>query len=152
MRELQLATELFTRYNRRSPFDFLQNEWRNLIDHAWYQVSEIGKVEHQKRKMVGGIGRPSKEEVRKLLIEERGDCQRAAKKCCETRMKKVCALFAFRSKHCVSQQSQNHGQKCKYSKGDDGRGDFQRLRFFIVEKYPTKILYHTIVMHISRAA
>ena len=92
MDELQLATELFARYNRRTPYDFLQYEWRNLIDHAWYRAGEIDRSEHQKRKMVGGIGHPSKEEVRKLLIEEYGDCERAAKKCCETRMRKVCTV------------------------------------------------------------
>jgi len=43
--------------------------------------------------MTGTIGRPKRKEIVKVLIEEGGDCDKAAQKCCMNRMKMVCICF-----------------------------------------------------------
>ena len=40
--------------------------------------------------MTGSIGIPKKSEIIKALIEERGDCEKAAQRCCTNRINMVC--------------------------------------------------------------
>ena len=52
-------------------------------------VNQLSEAEHKKRRMTGSIGQPRKGEIVQYLIEEGGNCERAAQKCCDNRLKMV---------------------------------------------------------------
>ena len=54
-----------------------------------FLVNQLSEAEHKKRRMTGSIGQPRKGEVVQYLIEEGGNCERAAQKCCDNRLKMV---------------------------------------------------------------
>lgn len=54
-----------------------------------FTVGQLSDAEHKKRKMTGSIGRPGRGEIVRYLIEEGGNCERAAQRCCENRLKMV---------------------------------------------------------------
>ena len=82
-----MATQL--QHGYRSPSDFLLREWHDYIERTKFRAGQYSDEEHRKRRMTGSIGRPNRKEVVKVLIEEGGDCDRAARKCCMNRMKMV---------------------------------------------------------------
>ena len=88
LEEIQLATEL--RHGHQTHCDFLQREWNSYIERTLFRVDQLGEEFHRKRRMTGNIGKPKRNEIIKALIEERGDCEKAAQRCCTNRIKMVC--------------------------------------------------------------
>ena len=87
MEEIQLATRL--QHGYRSPCDFLKREWNGYIEQTMFQAVQYSDEEHRKRRMNGSIGQLNKNEIVKVLIEEGGDCNKAAQRCCMNRMRMV---------------------------------------------------------------
>ena len=87
LEEIRVATEL--QHDFHKPCEFLSREWNNYIDRTVFLVNQLSEAEHRKRKMTGSIGRPNRREIVKYLIEESGNCERAAQKCCNNRLKMV---------------------------------------------------------------
>ncbi|XP_065915142.1 uncharacterized protein [Dysidea avara] len=92
LEEIQLATQL--QHGYRSPSSFLLREWHNYIERTKFQAGQYSDEEHRKRRMFGSIGRPNRKEIVKVLIEEGGDCDRAARKCCMNRMKMILEIIS----------------------------------------------------------
>ena len=82
-----MASQL--QHGYRSASEFLSREWHDYIERTIFQAGQYSDDEHRKRRMNGSIGRPYRNEIVKVLIEERGDCDKAAHKCCMNRMKMV---------------------------------------------------------------
>ena len=87
LEEIQVATELQHNYQR--PSDFLAREWNNYVERTMFLVNQLSIEEHKKRKMTGNIGNPDRREIIQYLIEEGGNCDKAAQKCCASRLKMV---------------------------------------------------------------
>ena len=88
LEEIQLASEM--RHGYQTHCDFLQREWNSIIERTTFRVDQLGEEYHRKKNISGNIGKAKKQEIVKALIEEHGDCERAAQKCCANRMRMVC--------------------------------------------------------------
>ena len=88
LEEIQLASKIGHRY--QSHCDFLQREWNTCIERTSFRVVQLGEEFHRKKRMSGNIGKPMKKEIVKVLIEEHGDTEKAAQRCCTNRLNMVC--------------------------------------------------------------
>ena len=86
--EIQLASEIGHKY--QTHYEFLQREWNTYIERTSFRVNQLGEEFHREKRMNGSIGRPKRKEIVRVLIEEHGDCEKAARKCFENRINLVC--------------------------------------------------------------
>ena len=91
LEEIQLASEM--RHEYRSNCDFLLREWNAIIERTSFRVTQLGEDFHKNKRMSGTIGKPKRKEIVTALIEEHGDSEKAAQRCCTNRIKMVCCLF-----------------------------------------------------------
>ena len=85
--EIQLASEIGHRY--QTHYEFLQKEWNTYIERTTFRVNQLGEEFHREKRMTGSIGRPKRNEIVRALIEECGDCEKAAQMCCKNRINMV---------------------------------------------------------------
>ena len=85
LEEIQLDSDRY-----KSHCDFLLRKWNPIIEHTSFRVIQLDKEYHRNKRMSGTIGKPKRKEVVNALIEEHGDSERAAQRCCTNRIKKVC--------------------------------------------------------------
>ena len=85
LEEIQLAAKI----KRGRACDFLLKEWGHYVERTAFRINQISADIHKKKNISGNIGNPQRREVVQFLIEEHGDCEKAAQKCCDSRMKKV---------------------------------------------------------------
>ena len=78
------------RHGYRSHCHFLQREWNAIIEHTSFRIIQLGEEFYRNKRMSGTIGKPKRKEVVTALIEERGDSEKAAQRCCINRIKMVC--------------------------------------------------------------
>ena len=88
LEEIQLASKM--RHGYKSHCDFLQREWNSMIERTSFRVTQLGEEFHRNKRMTGTIGKTKRKEIVKALIEEHGDSEKAAQKCCTNRIKMVC--------------------------------------------------------------
>ena len=77
------------RHGYKSHCDFLLKEWNSIIEQTSFYFTELGEEFHRSKKMTGSIGKPKRKEIVNALIEEHGDCEKAAQRCCTNRIKTV---------------------------------------------------------------
>ena len=88
MEEIQLASKLGHGYQTHC--GFLQREWKDsFIELTAFRVEQLGEEFYRKKRVSGNIGKPLKNEIVKVLIEEHGDIEKAAQRCCANRLKMV---------------------------------------------------------------
>lgn len=95
LEEIQLASEI--RHGYQTHYEFLQREWRTYIERTSFRVNQLGEEFHREKRMSGSIGRPKRNEIVRALIEEHGDCEKAAQRCCKNRINMVCLKVTIRS-------------------------------------------------------
>ena len=88
MEEIQFASKIGHGYQTHC--DFLQREWSTCIERTSFHVQQLGKEFYRKKRISGNIGKPMKNEIAKVLIEENGDTEKAAQRCCTNRINMVC--------------------------------------------------------------
>ena len=88
LEEIQLASEM--RHGYRSHCDFLLKEWNAIIERTSFRIIQLGNEFHRNKRMSGTIGKPKRKEIVTALIEEHGDSEKAAQRCCTNRIKMVC--------------------------------------------------------------
>ena len=101
LEEIQLAVKMQRGYGA---CNFLLKEWSHYIERTTFLVNQIGTEIHRKKNITGSIGNPQRREIVQFLVEEHGDCEKAAQKCCDSRMKKVvfCIQAWFYYNHIAS--------------------------------------------------
>ena len=88
LEEIQLASKMSHGY--KSHCDFLLREWNGMIERTSFRITQLGEESHRSKRMTGTIGKPKRREIVNALIEEHGDCEKAAQRCCTNRIKMVC--------------------------------------------------------------
>ena len=87
MEEIQLASEMSHGY--KSHCDFLLKEWNSIIERTSFHFTQLGEEFHRNKRTTSTIGKPKRKEIVKALIEEHGDSEKAAQRCCTNRIRTV---------------------------------------------------------------
>ena len=87
LEEIQLASKMSHGY--KSHCDFLLREWNGMIERTSFRITQLGEEFHRNKRMTGTIGKLKRKEIVNALIEEHGDSEKAAQKCCKNRIKMV---------------------------------------------------------------